>query len=316
MNAIPTLKPTIVASLNPVLNSLSPTQISTISGNLPSVNGIGLLPVLANDTSLKLEQQTFWYPFTVQFTNDNACNVLSSPEVAIITLTATFTVGPITLTASANIELASGEDPRFEDYTPSNPLAYPSWLSFDLRFFKVTPNQSHQWFNVTNPANAAGCVPYIQTVLNNLNTPGTNLNGDTFDGSLSQDEDQSALEFLPANSTTGDLTFNFALARVRIKSTISETTPIMRVFFRLFQAASTVSNFIEVGIGQGTYRWGTNGLQGTRSHCSASRPIRTNLEYVTIPCFATTRVNLNSPKDMNLADRSTQRPYHQHHREH
>jgi hypothetical protein len=126
---------------------------------------------------------------------------------------------------------------------------------------------------VPNPTNAAGCVTYIQNVLINLNTPGTNLNGDTFDTSLSQDEDQSALEFLPANSTTGDLTFNFAVARVRIKSTVTETTPVMRVFFRLFQAASTVSNFIEVGTGEGTYRWGTNGYSRSQDS-DAWRPDR------------------------------------------
>ncbi len=300
LSANPNPQPQVVASINPLLNTLSAGQIATINSNLPSVDGIGLLPVLANDTSLKLEQQTFWYPFTVQFANDNAFAALTAPEVAIITLTATFTVGPITLTASANIELAAGEDPRFEDYTPSNPQAYPPWLSFDLRFFKVTPNQPHKWFNVPNPANAAGCVTYIQSVLSNLNTPGTNLNGDTFDTSLSQDEEQSALEFFPANSTTGDLTFNFAVARVRIKSTVTETTPVMRVFFRLFQAASTVSNFIEVGTGQGTYRWGTNGTPGHKIPLLGVQTDQNgNLEYVTIPCFATARVNLGTPTDMN-----------------
>src|ERR1022692_726717 len=300
LSANPNPQPQVVASINPLLNTLSAGQIATINSNLPSVDGIGLLPVLANDTSLKLEQQTFWYPFSVQFANDNAFAALTAPEVAIITLTATFTVGPITLTASANIELAAGEDPRFEDYTPSNPLAYPPWLSFDLRFFKVTPNQPHKWFNVPNPANAAGCVTYIQSVLSNLNTPGTNLNGDTFDTSLSQDEEQSALEFFPANSTTGDLTFNFAVARVHIKSTVTETTPVMRVFFRLFQAASTVSNFIEVGTGQGTYRWGTNGTPGHKIPLLGVQTDQNgNLEYVTIPCFATARVNLGTPTDMN-----------------
>jgi hypothetical protein len=127
LSATPNPQPQVVASINPLLNSwLSASQIATISNNLPSVNGIGTLPVLANDISLQLEQQTFWYPFTIQFTNENAFSVLSSPEVAMITLTATFTVGSITLTASATIELASGENPRFENYTPSNPLAYPS----------------------------------------------------------------------------------------------------------------------------------------------------------------------------------------------
>lgn len=90
------------------------------------------------------------------------------------------------------------------------------------------------------------------------------------------------------------------MARVRIIANTKQTIGPVRVFFRLFQAASTVSDFHEVGTGQGTYRWGND---GSPNHKIPLLGVQTdqqgNLEYVTIPCFATARVNLNSPADMN-----------------
>jgi hypothetical protein len=63
-----------------------------------------------------------------------------------------------------------------------------------------------------------------------------------------------------------------------------------------------VSDFAEVGTNAGTYRWGTNGNSG---HKIALLGVQAGFlgvigsEYVTVPCFATQRVNLTSPADMN-----------------
>ena len=88
---------------------------------------------------------------------------------------------------------------------------------------------------------------------------------------------------------------NFAVARLRILGHTVTTVDNVRVFFRLFQAASTVSNFAEVGTNQGTYRWGTN---GSANHKIPLLGVQTdqngNLEYVTIPCFATARIDPNT----------------------
>jgi len=300
LNNTPNPLPSIVASIDPALNpTLTAAQIATIGapGNLPVVNALDL-PILATDPTLALELQTFWYPFTVSFPNSNAFAALNLHQSAVITLSATFNVGLLTLTTSAPIDLTKGEDPFFYDYNPANPTEYPSWLSFDLRFFSVTPNQSHQWFSVANPADASQAVGYIQKVLHNLNTPGAITNGDTFD-SLTQDEDLSAVEYLPTNSS-GDPVFSFAVARLRIKAASKTTISPVRVFFRLFQAASTVSNFIEVGTGEGTYRWGTDGTTGHKIPLLGVQTDQNgNLEYVTIPCFAKERVNLTTPTNMN-----------------
>jgi hypothetical protein len=226
----PSVTPAINGSLNPGLNS---TQLATIAANLPVVNAFGPPPVLAIDNTLGLNFQTFMYPFTISFPNLNAFNALNPHQVAVVTLTA--------------------------------PRAYPSWLSFDLRLFKVT-NQPHQMFSVPNPtshdpSSPNGPIAYIQTVLDHLNNPSLITNGDTFDGTLTQDEDSSDLEFLP-NEEAFVQTFNFAVARVRITSTVTTTIGPVRVFFRLFNAASTVSDFAEVGTGEGTYRWGSDGSPG------------------------------------------------------
>lgn len=306
----PNPSPTITAAINSASNpGLTSIQIETIANNLPVVNTFGPPPVQAIDDTLVINFQTFFCPFTISFPNLNAFNALNPHQVAIVTLTASLTVQiptgannattPFTLTAKANIELAKGEDPYLVNLNPTDPQAYPSWLSFDLRLFTVTPNQAHQMFSVANPtsgdpSSANGPVAYIQAVLNHLNNPGLITNGDTFDNALAQDEDSSALEFLPTNSA-GEPVFNFAVARVRLTSGITTTVGPVRVFFRLLNAASTNSTFTEVGTGEGTYRWGTNGTLG---HKIALLGVEGRPEYVAVPCFATERVNLNQPADM------------------
>ena len=154
-NPVPTITAAILSTLNP---GLSAAQIAASpAANLPSVNSYGPPPVLATDPTLDTDFQTFLYPFTVSFPNENAFGALDLHQAAVVTLTATFPVGSVP-PAQADIELSKGEDPFFTDLTPSNPLEYPPWLSFDLRFFKATPNQTHQMFSVANPADASDAI--------------------------------------------------------------------------------------------------------------------------------------------------------------
>ncbi|HWY53093.1 MAG TPA: sialidase family protein [Terriglobales bacterium] len=295
LNSPPNPPPVITVSIDAGSNpTLSAAQIATIAANLPTI-AFGPSPILATDPTLALDLQMFFYPYTVSFPNNNAFGALNLHQFAYVTLSASFTVGQVTLTTQANIELTKAEDPYLYNYNPANPQAYPSWLSFDLRVFSVTPSQAHQMFSVPNPANASDAVPYIRSVLNNLNNPSQITNGGTFDNALTQSEEQSSLGFLQ-----NDGVFNFAVARVRILAHTVTTVNNVRVFFRLFQAASTVSTFAEVGTGQGTYRWGTNGTPGHKIPLLGVQTDQNgNLEYVTVPCFASDRVNLTTQADMN-----------------
>jgi hypothetical protein len=295
LNSPPSPAPAITVSIDGASNpTLTSAQIATIAANLPTV-AFGPSPILATDPTLALDLQVFFYPYTVSFPNNNAFGALNLHQFAFVTLSATFTVGQVTLTTQANIELTKAEDPQFFNYNPSDPQAYPSWLSFDLRVFAVTPSQTHHMFSVPNPADSSGAVAYIQNVLKNLNDPSLITNGDTFDNALTQDESSSSLGYLQ-----NDNYLNFAVARVRVLAHTVTTVNNVRVFFRLFQAGSTVSTFAEVGTNQGTYRWGTNGTPGHKIPLLGVQTDQNgNLEYVTVPCFATDRINLTSPADMN-----------------
>ena len=302
--------PTITMSVDPSLNpGLTAAQLATINANLPSVTTFAP-PIQAFDSTLATNYQTFLYPYNVTFPNQNAFNALNAHQVAVITLSASLTVqvptsgntsatvitSPVPVSCKATIELAKGEDPRMEDLNPSSPQSFPSWLAYDLRIFTVTAGQLHHKFNVAAPTDANGAVSFIRQVLTNLNTSGASLNGDSFDG-LTQSEDGSSVPWLPA--AAGDpQQFSFALARVRLRSGIVTTTAPVRVFFRLFAAASTNTDFTEVGTGAGAYRWGSNGTAGHKIPLLGVQQDFLFGEYVTIPCFATERVNRNGPADM------------------
>ena len=305
LNSQPGDIPTIAFNVDPSLNTtLTPSQINAITANLPSnFLGFGPLPILADDNTLNEELQSFFYPYTITFPSTssftNLYGALNTNQFVFVTLTATFTVGNVTVTAQAAIELTKADDPYFENLDKTNPKAFPVWLSYDLRFFKATPTQSPELFSISNPTDATDCIRYIQAVIKNLNT----TNGGQFDSAFTQDEETSALEYLPADKG-GNPTFNFAVARVRISSNQSETIGPVRVFFRLFPVQSTSTIFAEVGANQGAYRWGTNGAAGHKiALMGVEKDQNGNLEWATIPCFATARVNLppaNAPMNQQI----------------
>ncbi len=287
----PPQKPTITASFDPALPPSVKTAIQTM---LSAGQFTG--PVIPENPALPDEPQTFLFPYTVSFTGDQGFAAMAgaNPTIGatIVTLQATLTGTP--LSNSAQIELVTGADPFFVDVNPNDPTQ-PSWLSFDVRLFKVTGNSLKFGAHMsTNPADAPG---FISQVITNLNAGSGVVGSDSFEG-LTQDEDGSALEFNPKDNN-GHTVFNFALARVRLMGKTTGATPYpVRVFFRLFQAQNTVSNFDTTT----TYRFATDGTTHGRKIplLGVQNDVNGNPEYVTIPCFATPRVNLTGPVDMNM----------------
>jgi hypothetical protein len=299
-NPAPVITVTIDSSLN---ESLSGPQISSISAKLPTISWDTFAPpIVPTDPTLQSDTQTFFYPYTVTFPGTSIFDVLGVDQSAILTMNARLTVGQITRTASANIELTSGENPYFEDLNPSAPAEYPSWLSFDLRFFKVgvpnTPGATASRFGATMTSDPAGATGFIATAIAKL-TAGTA--GETFDG-LSEDEESTTIEFLRQDSS-GNWVFNFAVARLRLKgNTPGAKAKKVRVFFRLFNAQTTATNF-DTGT---AYRYSSDGqLFGVTVPLLGVQ----NNEYVTIPCFATSRVNLTSPTSMTAQPEDTPNAY-------
>ncbi len=218
-----------------------------------------------------------------------------SNKTASTLVTLTASLGSALLTP-AQIELVTGEDPFFIDVNPSN-QKQPTWLSFDLRLFKVTENQS--MFGDVMSSKEADAPAYITNVISNLNKFNGVVGSDSF-ANLVQIEGGSALVFNPKDNY-GRKVFNFALARVSLNENAGNVTPTpVRVFFRRFQAQNTVSNFDTTT----TYRFAANAVTGATDHKIAFLGVEPNQngveEYVTIPCFATARNNLLGPANMAL----------------
>lgn len=306
----PSPMPTVLISLDPSLNTgLTSAQIASISANLGSIGTtFGPLPIIQTDTTFQQDPQTFLYPFSVSYSNENIFDPLGPDQTVTLTLSANFTVGPISRQSFATLLLTSGENPRFENIDLNHPADFPSWLSFDLRFLKMTVPSSGaisttSRFGATMSRDRNDAPAFIAKVISNLTADKGSVGTDTFDPGLTQGEDASALEFLPEDNA-GNYVFNFAVARVRLLgNTPGAQAKKVRVFFRLFQAQTTASSF-SPGT---TYRFQSDGvLNGvTVPLLGIQNDANGNPEYVTVPCFATPRVNLGASADMKTQPEDT-----------
>jgi L-Lysine epsilon oxidase N-terminal/L-lysine epsilon oxidase C-terminal domain len=252
----------------------SPLQLQSSAPNI-SFNPIPTeMKQQVNDLTLEdngalnqAQRITFGYNITFTGTNDFTTDVV-----------------PIQLNASiqgvfsnAVINLTKVDSP----YMDHGPI---SWLSNDTRVFKVQPGGTV----VGAPPLANDPIAFIQDVLKHLRS---DLSPDIAYGafeSLPAGENASELEWLP--TLNNQPVYNFALCRIRYRATIT-TASNVRVFFRIFQTASTGTDYNS----NTTYRVGGHpgvkipllGIQGG--------------ELVTIPFFAEARkaasVNLNQQSD-------------------
>jgi hypothetical protein len=283
------------ASIPSLSSTFDPTLTGTESSALQAMLGPGKFapPLVPQDPTLPNVPQRFLFPFTVSFNGDGGFlamkNASPAIESTLVNLNAQFNGGGSNLTGASQLELTTGEDPRFEDIDPQHP-GQDSWLSFDLRFFKMTvpPGQQATRFNATITG-ASDAPAFIAKAIGQLTL---NLTGsDNFAG-LKTDEEASALEFNPQDDS-GNFVYNFALARVRLLAKSAATAKKVRVFFRLFQAQNTVSDFNT----SSTYRYWSDGVTfGTAIPLAGVQADQNgNLEYITIPCFATERITLADP---------------------
>jgi hypothetical protein len=270
----PTPVPTSAVALDP---TLPPAVTAAINGM--NITAAFTAPVLPLDASLPDAPQGFLFPFAVSFANDGGFLAMRTANITStkLTLTASIKVSGVPFTASGQLELTTGEDPRFVDIDPKHPTDFPSWLSFDLRFFKVVvpPGQTVNQYG-GSLADASGAAAFIATAIGNF------TNAD-FDG-LHQDEDTTKIEF-HQHDNQGNLVFNFGVARVRLIGKNAGTAQQVRVFFRLFNAQTTNSSFNPAT----TYKTFSDGVPF--GHNIPLMGIEDG-EYRTIPCFATPRINL------------------------
>jgi hypothetical protein len=259
--------------------------------------------------------QRILYPFTVQFTGTDGF----IDQTETLTLTATITVNGKNYSASAPLELTTAANPFVRDADAGN--QYTSWLSTDLRVFRVDddevlfgksvsdfypPGAVAASYPVSAAAASAAATGYISDLIQRL-TPSGQAEGNTFEDDLSELEDasRSQLEYVQVNPRSGRAAFNFAICRVRIRGTtppnppppFTTQAPNCRVFFRAFQAQTTVSTFQP----QTTYRSTPVGVPNVTPRVPLLG-VQTDSgghdEVVTVPFFAVQRVNLAAPADL------------------
>ena len=132
----------------------------------------------------------------------------------------------------------------------------------------------------------------IQQVIDNLNSG--NTDGQSFETDISTDEQASQLEL--SQTQDGHPIFNFAVARVRYRAITTQAQNV-RVFFRLFQVATTSTE----------YQPATTYIRGGQGGVVIPLVGIENGEIVTIPFFAAPRVNTTAQRSTRNRIRKTYR---------
>jgi phospholipase C len=267
--------------------------------------------------------ERFTFTYSLTFEDITGTFSFGADTVETLTVNASFQVD-IDVTSSAELELVTAQDPQFYH----NFYNDTSWLSGEFRVFSIPAGDS--LFGVTlgdpsNPTAATGtdALNFITGVINalNANQPPTNTplpttefpanSGQyvtTFDD-LNQDEDTNPLSLFQTPSGQIPI-FNFALARAHMQSDAPANN--VRVFFRSFRMSATDSVYVPTGSLTDLSPFRANppslappGSSDTRipllgiGNVTVS-PGQTALEYVTIPFFATVRIQFDPKNPGNL----------------
>jgi hypothetical protein len=284
------LTPSVTPKISSSLVTAVPLNVQTgIQAMLEAGTFSGA--VIPQNPALPDEPQGFLFPFSVGFSSaqgfQDMMSAMPTIPYAIVQVSAELPLPSGNLSGSAEVELVTGADPYFVDVDPDHPTL-PTWLSYDLRVFTTTQGSLNNDFGLGyTPDTNVDTIGFINDVLAGFKSG--SIQEDAF-LSLPTDEGTAALEWLPSHDGIHNV-FNFALARVEIQGNQAGPTAYpVRVFFRLFQAQNTVSNFDT----QTTYRIYPPDPQPPGTPRIPLFGIQKNssgvYEYVTAPCFATARL--------------------------
>jgi len=254
----------------------------------PPLNGMQVRATACSapdEGNLSVRQRLTW-TYDVVFSGDSDFTGESVPVMMTALMTGS---GNLTVTGQAVITLTTQPNPYEID-------GATSWLSVDLQVFNIVegghlPSTPEIVLN-------AGPNDFIHRLLagsgGGYNDPGlARAPGHPFDLDLVAHEDTSEVEIAEVVGAVppffpGFPVYNFAVARVRYRA-LSTPAPNVRVFFRMFQAASTAMDF------QPSTTYATGGTGTTKVPLLGI----VNGEVVTIPFFAAPRVNSTNPAGLN-----------------
>jgi hypothetical protein len=217
-----------------IVDGFTPTQLGiTGATSLAAAPVVAFLPaagvtnkcssLVSDDPSFGPQVQRFRFGYDVNFGADDSAFTAFAGLTEIVTLSTTFQG----LTSSAQVTFMKQPDPYI------NQGAQTWWLSSDIRLIQVATGD--QSFGVT-----MGDDPF--DFLRNVTAALEASQGAGFDANTQ--EDTEVISVAPTTKRSGHTVnvYNFAIARVHYQALTSPADNV-RVFFRLFAANSTATDF-------------------------------------------------------------------------
>jgi hypothetical protein len=199
------------------------------SFSAPGVFEITPTAVASDDPGLNDRLQRFTFTYRVRIVGGAAAFGFTSDFVNhAVSATLNTSAAAAALTDTAVLQLTKSANPFMLDLADGGTV---HWLSSDLRVFRLVAGESR--FGHTLPVNAtrAQALTYLRDVISAI-TPAQFT-------SLALTQQASALS--PFSTTTsGSKVYNFAIARVRMNSTVAAASAV-RVFFRCFTSQTTAA---------------------------------------------------------------------------
>jgi hypothetical protein len=216
--------------------------------------------------------QHFRFHYNVDFGPDDRAFTNFGGLTETVNIAATFHDLP----AAAQLTLMKQPDPYLLQGTQT------WWLSNDIRFVQVARGDTR--FGVT-----MGTDPFkfLADVTAALTTGQGNAGGESFDANTEEQDEVISTAPLRMRGLTFEPVFNFAIARVHYRALAQPATNV-RVFFRLFAANSTSTDFQTTT----TYRRSPSAYPvpagNIGQHVTATGGIANN-DYVSVPCYGVPR---------------------------
>jgi hypothetical protein len=248
----------------------------------PTINVVGGAPITITPTGVSSDDPTmpdrlqrFTFVYKVTFTG-NAFGF--APDFSNITVNASLPspVSPSPLTDSAFLQLVKSANPFMLDLADGNDT---SWLSSDVKVFHLVEGENLPGIggaSLPMGATRSDALTFIRNLANNINSV-------QFTG-LSGNQAMSALSLLPRTTMNNRSVYNFAVARVRLNSSVANADNV-RLFVRIFSTVTTA------GL---TYRESSPGIpiEGYLQTAGASPialPGKSGTEWISFPFFAANR---------------------------
>ena len=225
---------------------------------------IAPVAVSSDDPGMPERLQRFTFLYDVDFSSS-----AFGTQVVPINASLTSPAAPAPLTDTAFFQLVTSANPFMLDQDGGD---NPTWLSTDLKVFRVVAGESLHGVMLPNNANRAQAFTFINTLKDNITVSQF--------VSMTGDQQASALSAMPTTTMSGKNVYNFAIARVRRNGTMLSANDV-RVFFRIFTSQTTAALTYNGGVG--------DGYPKTGGGAPIALPGQSGGQWLSFPCFSEDR---------------------------